>query len=67
MPLAVVIGATAIFPPGETRIGSTSMTPFTFATFARYASIAARFLVMSAKTIWPSSPWRCGKSRFSVS
>ena len=34
-PLAVVIGATAILPPSETRSGSTSMTPFTSATSAR--------------------------------
>ncbi len=51
LPLAVVIPATAIFPPGDTRTGSTSMTPLTSSTFARKVSIASRCWVTSANTI----------------
>ena len=59
----MVIGATAILPPSEIAerldLDDALRRP---ATFARYASIAARFWLTSAKTIWPSSPCRCGNS-----
>ena len=66
-PLAVVIGATAILPPCEIRIGSTSMTPFTCATCARYASIAGRFCRDVGEDDLRLVTVRCGKSRSSVS